>query len=165
MTGAPGLPPNSSDSQEAGFSLLEIMVALAILALAVALVGVAFARSSTGFRFEAAAQELTLSLREAQARALRTGRDVAVVIDVDRRVYQLNADRPIDLPEDTSITVISAGQAMASSRRPAFTFSPDGGSTGGTITLSLSDRSATITVDWLTGSVDMTTGGSNDDAA
>lgn len=164
MTGASQDQSNTVNGREAGFSLLEIMIALAILALAVALVGVAFARSSTGFRFDAAAQELTLTLREAQARALRSGRDMAVVIDVDKHTYQLNADRPIDIPEDTAIRVVSAGQAMSSSRSPVFSFSPDGGSTGGSITLSLPDRSATITVDWLTGAVDLASGG-GDDAA
>lgn len=150
-----------ASDRQAGFSLLEIMIALAILALAMTLVGVAFARSSTGFRFDAAAQELTLSLREAHARALRSGRDVALVIDVDKHTYQLHDDRPIDIPQDTAIRIVSASQAMTASRRPAFSFSPDGGSTGGSIVLSTPERSATITVDWLTGAVDMTTGGAD----
>ena len=38
---------------DAGFSLLEIMMALAILGLAVTVVGVAFGRSSVGYRFDA----------------------------------------------------------------------------------------------------------------
>ena len=164
MTGAGPTQSNSGNGREAGFSLLEIMIALAILALATALVGVAFARSSTGFRFDATAQELALTLREAHARALRSGRDVAVVLDVDAHTYQLHADRPIDIPQETAIRVVSAGQAMTSTRRPAFSFSPDGGSTGGSIVLSRPDRSATITVDWLTGAVEMTSGG-GDDAA
>ena len=165
MTGSGHSQSSKERDREAGFSLLEIMIALAILALATALVGVAFARSSTGFRFEAAAQDLTLTLREAHARALRSGRDIAVVLDVDAHTYQLHADRPIDIPNDTAIRVVSASQAMTSTRRPAFSFSPDGGSTGGSIVLSQADRSATITVDWLTGAVEMTTGGADDSAS
>ena len=164
MTGAGPTQSKSEDEREAGFSLLEIMIALAILALATALVGVGFARSSTGFRFEATAQELALTLREAHARALRSGRDVAVVLDVDAHTYQLHTDRPIDIPPETAIRVVSASQAMTSARRPAFSFSPDGGSTGGSIVLSQPDRSATITVDWLTGAVEMTSGGADDAA-
>lgn len=144
---------------EAGFSLLEIMIALAILALSVALVGAAFGRSSIGFRFDATAQELTLNLREAQARALRSGRDVAIVIDVDTRRYRLQEDTEVQMPEGIALNVISAGEVMASSRRPVISFAPDGGSTGGAITLSLEDRSTTISIDWLTGAVTTVSGG------
>ncbi len=146
---------------EAGFSLLEIMIALAILALSVALVGAAFGRSSVGFRFDAAAQELALSLREAQARALRSGRDVALVIDVDTRLYRLQEDPEVQLPEGIALNVMSAGEVMASSRRPVISFAPDGGSTGGAIRLSLEDRSTTISIDWLTGAVTTASGGVN----
>lgn len=148
---------------EAGFSLLEIMVSLAILALAVTLVGVAFGRSSVGFRFDAAAQELALNLREAQARALRSGKDVALVIDVDLRQFRLQNDLPVQLPENVTLNVTSAGEVMASSRRPVISFAPDGSSTGGSITLTLEDRSTTISIDWLTGAV--TTASGDGDAA
>jgi general secretion pathway protein H len=153
--------PQLGSRREAGFSLLEIMIALAIMALAVSLVGVAFARSSAGFRFDAATQDLALSLREAQARALRSGREVSVSIDVDARRYQLQQDSPVDLPSGAEVRVVSAGQVMGPDRRPVFTFSPDGGSSGGTITLTEQGRSATIMVDWLTGSVGMADGGEN----
>jgi len=144
---------------EAGFSLLEIMIALAILAIAVTLVSVAYGRSGVGFRFDAAANELALSLREAHARALRSGRDVAVVIDVDMRLYRLQEDPQVQLPEGIALDVISAGEVMASSRRPLISFGPDGGSTGGTIRLSLADRRTTISIDWLTGAVTTASGG------
>jgi len=148
--------------KDAGFSLLEMMIALAILTLAVTVVGVAFGRSSASYRFEAAAQELAMNLREARARALRSGTDVALVIDVDTRLYRLGADQPVQLPSDVGLSVVSAGEVMATARRPVISFSPDGGSTGGAITLSLEDRSTTVNVDWLTGAVEIASGGGNE---
>lgn len=148
--------------KDVGFSLLEIMVALVILALSVTLVGVAFGRSSVGFRFEAAAQELALSLREAKARALRSGKDVALVIDVDTRAYRLQSDQPVQLPPDIDLSVVSAGEVMATTRRPVISFAPDGGSTGGSIRLTLDDRSSTISIDWLTGAITLAAGGGDE---
>ena len=151
--------------RDAGFSLLEIMIALVILALAVGLVGVGFARSSAGFRFDAATQDLALSLREANARALRSGREIAVVIDVDGRHYQLQQDQPVALPDGAGVRVVSGGQVMNATRLPAIIFYPNGGSSGGTITLTEEDRSAAVSVDWLTGAVGITSGGADAPAA
>lgn len=153
--------PQLGSGRDAGFSLLEIMIALVILALAMGVVGVAFVRSSAGFRFDTATQDLALSLREAQARALRSGREVAVAIDVEGHRYQLAQDTSVALPEGAGVRVISAGEVMGPGRDPIFVFSPDGSSTGGKITLSEQDRSATISVDWLTGSIGVVNGGAN----
>lgn len=147
--------------REAGFSLLELLIALAILALATTIAGVAFSRSSVGFRFDAAAQELALNLREAQARALRSGQDVGLAIDLDKRTYRLQADPSVQLPADVELRVVSAGEVTTGSR-PAIIFSPEGGSTGGSITMRLQDRTAVITVDWLTGAVTLAEGAAND---
>lgn len=152
--------PPAAD-REAGYSLLEIMVALVILALAVTLVSVAFAGASSGMRFEESARGLASSAREAQLRALRTGRDVSLVIDVDQRAYAVAGDQWIAWPDDVSLRVTSAGERFAGQRRPAFVFSPDGGATGGTIEISRADRKATVTIDWLTGETTVNYGGAD----
>ena len=51
---------------------------------------------------------------------------------------------------------------MNAARQPAIIFYPNGGSSGGAITLTEQDRSATVSVDWLTGAVGITNGGEND---
>lgn len=160
MTGPRHKRMDEATRRDAGFSLLEIMVALVILALAMGLVGVAFGRSSIGVRFEAAAQDLALNLREAQARALRSGRDVAVAIDVEARTFSLQREPAVQMPENMGIRVVSAGQVMEAGN-PVFTFMPDGGSSGGSITLSLDNRETTINVDWLTGAITTVDGGAD----
>lgn len=149
---------------DAGFSLLEILVAMAILALAVTLVGVSFARTSVGFRFDAAADELALTLREAQARALQSGRDVPVVINVDDRTYRLATDQPVQMPRELGVRVVSAAEVMTVQRNPVISFAPDGGSTGGAVTLTLEDRTTTVSIDWLTGAVSVVKGGPDETA-
>lgn len=147
--------------REAGYSLLEIMIALVILAFAAAMVSVAFAGAGSGMRFEESARGLAIGAREAQLRALRTGRDVSLVIDVDQRAYAVADSQWIMLPDDISLRVTSAGEHLTAQRRPAFVFAPDGGSTGGTIEMSRPDRKATIMIDWLTGETTVTYGGAD----
>jgi hypothetical protein len=77
----------------------------------------------------------------------------------DTRLYRLQDDPQVQLPEGIVLNVISAGEVMASSRRPVISFGPDGGSTGGAVRLSLEDRSTTISIDWLTGAVTTASGG------
>lgn len=152
-------PPRAD--REAGYSLLEIMIALVILALAAAMVSVAFAGAGSGMRFEESARNLAAGAREAQLRALRTGRDVSLVIDVDQRAFAVSGDPWMRLPADVSLRVTSAGEHFAAQRRPAFVFAPDGGSTGGTIEMSRLDRKATIRIDWLTGETTVIYGGAD----
>ncbi len=147
--------------REAGYSLLEIIVALVILALGVTLVSVAFAGASSGMRFDESARSLASSAREAQLRALRSGRDVSLVIDVDQRAYAVAGDNWITLPDDVSLRVTSASERSMAPRRPAFVFAPDGGSTGGMIEISRPDRKATVTIDWLTGEATLIYGGAD----
>ncbi len=149
--------------RQAGFSLLEIIIALAIMALGVALVSTAFMRSNEGLRFDESVRALALDFKNAQTQAMRSGRDVAVVIDVDSRTYSLGGAAEQALPSSAKLRVTSAGEVLAGEGKPAFVFSPDGGSTGGSVELSITDRAATIEIDWLTGNVRVLDGG--DDAA
>lgn len=150
-------------SRQAGFSLLEIIIALAIMALGVALVSTAFMRSNEGLRFDESVRALALDLKNAQTQAMRSGRDVALVIDVDARTYSLGGATEQALPPSVKLRVTSAGEVLAGEGRPAFVYSPDGGSTGGSVELSIPDRAVTIEIDWLTGGVRVVDGG--DDAA
>lgn len=149
----------TENNRQAGFSLLEIIIALAIMALGVAMVSVAFMRSNEGFRFDESVRALALDLKNAQTQAMRSGRDVALVIDVDARTYALGNGATQALPSTAKLRVTSAGEVLAAEGKPAFVFSPDGGSTGGQIEMSITDRAATVEVDWLTGDVRVVEGG------
>jgi general secretion pathway protein H len=113
---------------DAGFTLLEALVALAIVALAWLLVVPALPDGLFRSELERSARALTTELREARARALAERREVVVRLD-----------RP--------------GATVRSVEPGAVRFFPEGGATAAAITLERGGRTYRIEVDWLTGRV------------
>jgi len=156
MNGARAPRNYATANRESGFSLLEVVVAFTIATLAITIIGVSFARSSAGMRFDDSVQHLVLALKEAQTRSLRSGRDVALVLDIDERTFAVGDGPSVALPADVGLRVIFAYESSTVERNPAFVFSPDGGATGGSIELLEQERTTAIWIDWLTGSIRLT---------
>jgi len=117
-------------SDDRGFTLLEMLAALAIAALAWLLVAPALPDGLFRSELERSAAALAAELREARARAVAERREVAV--DVRR-----------------------AG-LVATTAEPGFVrFFPEGGATAASLALQAGGRGARIDVDWLTGRVSL----------
>lgn len=148
MMGRPGRPP--ALSRQAGVSLMELLVALAILALAMSTFWPGTSRQSAAFETRRAASELENLLREARVAAREENLPVRVVFDAEARQFTDDKGGVVRLPERVSADLVSA----ASVREPAIVFLPDGASTGGAITLYSPAQRHTLTVDWLTSSIE-----------
>ena len=72
---------------EKGYSLVEVMTVLAVLALLTALTGVFLKGRGKPFELRVAALDLASCLRAARAGAIAQNMDREVVIDLDRRSY------------------------------------------------------------------------------
>jgi general secretion pathway protein H len=134
----------------AGFSLIEMLAALAIVALAAALVMPLAMRPSDALRLDAAAQDLVAALRLTRAAAIAHNTDAALTIDVERRTFASPAAPARSLPADLSMKLKIAEPEQAHSQG-GFRFFPDGSSTGGEMVLALRGKEAKICVDWLSG--------------
>lgn len=132
-----------------GFSLLETLIALAIVALMVTVSVPMMSRGGNGL--ELAARQAETELRRAQSTAVRTNRTVEVAIDVasGRIGNQRIAEAQPPVLMHVSTTADQKRSASAGSIR----FFPDGGSTGGGVTLAQNGNSIQVLVDWLTGRV------------
>ena len=78
-------------SSAAGFTLLEMLVVIVILALATAVAMPMLARPSDGVRVQATARDLINALR--LTRAMARNAEVALAIDVDKRTFASAAIR------------------------------------------------------------------------
>ena len=133
-----------------GFSLIEMLAALAVVALATALVMPLALRPSDALRLDAAAQDLVAALRLTRAAAIAHNSDAALTIDVERRTFASPAAPARSLPADLSMKLKIAEPEQARSQG-GFRFFPDGSSTGGEMVLALRGKEARICVDWLSG--------------
>jgi general secretion pathway protein H len=138
---------------EQGFTLLELILALGIMALGVAVVLPFFNASRAGYQLQASAYEIASQLREARAAAQAGNVDQVFIIDVgNRRMWiEGHAARPLSARLAVDVEVPIAEQLAANLVRVRFF--ADGGASGGKFLLRDGGRQATVTVNWLTGDV------------
>lgn len=135
----------------AGFTLLELLLVLAILGLVAALVLPALRRPPDNLRLEAASRTLASALRLSRAQAIARNTDVVLTIHADRRMFESSAGSAIQLDHEISVEMIFAAPERRGRAAGAIRFFPDGTSSGGEIVLTLDKRRARISVNWLTG--------------
>ncbi len=132
---------NHTHFRAAGFTLLEMLVVLAILGVAMATAVGAMPRRGGGLDLADAAGRVADALRLARAQAIAQGRPVEFAIAADGRGWVVGG-RAQGLPP--SVTLARDG---------AIRFDPEGGATGGAIRLRGAAQSVLVRVDWLTGRV------------
>lgn len=139
--------------RQRGFTLLEILVVLALMGLMYALVPPMFAGGGTT-ELKAAARQLAAGLRKARGEAISTRDEATLTVDVERHRFSVTGDpREYRLPEQAKISVFTAQSEAVADKTAAIRFFPDGSSTGGAVTLAKDDTRYRIDVNWLTGHV------------
>ena len=137
----------------AGFTLVELLVVLLILALALSVVTPALWRATPIADLKGGARALAAGLQTARAEAIRDNAQRVVIIDTESRGFRAaDSDALMKLPETLGLKATTA-ESELTDEGAGIRFYPDGSSTGGTVTLSEEDRSLTVKVDWLSGRV------------
>ncbi len=135
----------------AGFTLVEMLVVLAILALVMAVMPPLLAGSQGRAELDAAARELAAALRETRSLAIRDGRSASFTLDAAHR-FRAGGGQARSLPPSLGLA-LAAGDEAHAAPSGAIRFFADGSSTGGRLTLLSGERRTDVTVDWLTGRV------------
>jgi general secretion pathway protein H len=140
-------------ASERGFTLIELLVVIAILGLMTALVAIHAQPVSPATHGRAAAQAIAGALRAARGEAIRTNRSVSFQLDVANHRYRWGRNPPETLPGDLGLELLTSRDQVGTSSVGRIRFDPDGGSSGGRVSVMGGGRSWWIGVDWLSGRV------------
>ncbi|MGJ5181207.1 pilus assembly FimT family protein [Bradyrhizobium oligotrophicum] len=145
-----------NDEAQRGFTLLEMVCVLAIVALLASVALPDLPRQTSRPRLQAYALQAVTLLKSDRAMSMRIGLRVDTQIDTARRLIRSGDGRAaLRLPEDVGFQAVLPRSCQHRPALAAISFLPDGLSCGGAITLSHADLSLEIRVNWLTGRVDI----------
>jgi len=139
--------------QEAGFTLIEVIVVLAVLAFAMALIVGYKPPWSSGLGLRGTAAELASSLRLARSEAILQNRPVLFELDLSGRRFRIGNGTVRQLPRQLSIELLTVSGERRDFATGDIRFNPDGSSTGGRISLADGRQKMAVGVDWLSGRV------------
>lgn len=138
----------SSRRTEAGFTAIELMVVMGVMALLSSLALPLYGTVAEAVRFRTAARGLHADLRAARGLALRGGAPVLIAFDAAGRFYGPAGGATIALPEGLALRWVPAPPAPEGG---LLGFFPDGSATGGELWLAGPRHLAGIAVHPLTG--------------
>ena len=146
---------NGSDRRERGFTLVELLVVLGILALVLALVPPLLSSGRTAAELSATARAIAAALRETRGLAIGRGRTEAFLVDTGTGTF--GGATLHRAPAGIGLSLFTTSDDAVDATRGFIRFFPDGSSTGGGVRLVQGDRRSDVLVDWLSGRVSFAT--------
>ncbi|MGJ4961322.1 GspH/FimT family pseudopilin [Bradyrhizobium sp. HKCCYLRH3061] len=141
------------EETSAGFTLVEMLAVLVILALAATAAVPLLSRGAGAVSLDAATSEIASALRATRAAAIVQSRMMTLSVDVDRRTFGSDVVKLRSFAPDIQAKLTYAAATQSGPAVGGFRFFPDGSSTGGDLSLGLGEREVRLCVEWLTGTV------------
>ena len=134
-----------------GFTLVELIVVMVIIALMMGLVAASLSRSVSSAEARAATRKLVANLRYTRTKAIVDKQEKTFSVDIENRSYTAPGRKAITLPDGVELSLTTARSEMTDENVGGIRFFPDGGSTGGHIEMYVNGREYRVDVAWLTG--------------
>jgi general secretion pathway protein H len=142
--------------REDGFTLIEVVCVLAIVALLAAVLLPEIPRGTSRSRMEADALQIVTVLASDRNAAIRRHATVATAIDaMSRRVRSGIGERTVNVPADVQFDAALASRCNQRESSLSVVFFASGMSCGGVIALTRLGVGYQIRVNWLTGGVEI----------
>ena len=136
-----------------GFSLLEILLVISLIATASVLAAMILTGGMQGMQLRSSSKEIASQLRYTRAQAIATGQPQRFVIDLRAHRWQAPNGKHGKIPSALAVEFTGAREAQPRAGEGGILFFPDGASTGGRVQLRAKQAVSRIDVAWLTGEV------------
>lgn len=148
------LPPRTPNSgPRAGFTLLELILVMALATLILGLGVVFFANTMPGARLAGTGRELSASIRQMKFLAQNRGEDLVLTVDLDTKRYGIEGVRMKAIPSEVSIMAVDPTYGEVRHGKYLISFHSTGGVEGGTLVLWARKKAIYIEMDPVMGSV------------
>jgi general secretion pathway protein H len=145
-----------NESPQQGFTLLEMVCVLAIIALLAAVLLPVIPRETSRSRLQAYALQAAALLKMDRDAAIRRHINVATLVDAgDRAIRSGVSQATIRVPADVRFDAVLPQTCQRQAALSTIRFFSDGTSCGGTIVLTRFDAGYEVRVNWLTGRVEI----------
>jgi general secretion pathway protein H len=139
-----------------GFTLIELLVVLAIMAMLFLVAIPSLSSILPKMEAKSGAREVAAALREARSRAILSNTEVVFSLDIKGHYFMISGDKQSHkLPQELGLSLYTAQQELVADTLGSIRFFPDGSSTGGRVGLSSPKQTYNVTVNWVTGQVEI----------
>lgn len=136
-----------------GFTLIEIIVVMVLIAAMTLLVATMMTGGLDGMRMRTTAKEIAAELRHARAQAIAKSEVQQFLVDPKARTWTGVGGRTGDIPDSLEVTFVGVREVQENEQEGTILFFEDGASTGGRIQLRRKRAGLDVDVAWLTGDV------------
>jgi general secretion pathway protein H len=142
----------TTEQQDSGFSLTEMLVVLAVIGFAMS-IAVPFFHSHSKPTAAKTARAVMQAAHLTRLTALQTGRPAELMFDLTKGIVSSSSTKEvIELAKDVLVVATLGQHSKSVSERASITFYPDGSATGGQIKFYQDDElKVTLSVNWVTG--------------
>jgi general secretion pathway protein H len=147
---------SANRASERGFTLLEMVCVLALIAMLAAILLPFVPRQTTQSRLQGYALQAAALLKEDRNAAIRRGTGIATLVDPGSRVIRSGAGADmIRIPDDVHFEAVLPRTCDQREALSTIRFFASGMSCGGAVALTRADVGYEVRVNWLTGRVEI----------
>ncbi len=140
-------------SAAAGFTLLELMVVMLLIVLFLSIALFFISPSLFGNPLESTIRDISSTMRHARSLSQISGSVQTITIDPDAQQYFLKGQKKKRIPDGISVSVLDPLSQEQMNEKYDFLFYPFGSTDGTLILLEYKNRTVTLALDPVVGSV------------